>query len=492
MSPCSLGFLASVLLLAAVFAVLRGPRGRQILLGLANAGFIASFHPRASTLLATAGFLLASWGVLSLSARRPSGKLVLGGVTGALAFLIALKAGGANPDSNVQPWVSWSDTVGLSYMVFKFIHVLVDVNEKQVRRLSLGTYLNYQLAFFTLTAGPINRYNDFEAAWSGGPDVRPPGPAESFALWSRIFSGAIKMAIVASALGAAIAHGDKWAGPSVAPAAYLRPLLQFYLFPLQIYFDFSGYTDIMIGCAGLLGFKIPENFDRPFGARNLVEFWNRWHMSLTHWLRVYVFMAAYRFVAERHRTHLRAAGYVLLGTTLVLFGLWHGFTDGYFVFGVVSGLGVVATQMWGDMLSARLGRAGHRRYLARPGIRGLAVVATFHFFCFSELFFARELPNLAGDLRAVLDEFSQSSTAGVLAALPRLALLPAAASLLVLAYSRSPRVRAVATAGAPSAPAPGPFRSFASMTLRAGVLALFLIEQAFDRTRPVVGFYRTF
>lgn len=489
MSTCSLAFLASVLLLAVVFALLRGWPSRQVALALANAGFLASFDPSEATLVATGAFLFGSWGLLALAARWPSGRSVFVGVTGAVLFLLLVKQGGTDLRSNALSWVSWSNTIGLSYMVFKFIHVLVDVKEGQVPRLSFGAYVNYQFAFFTLTAGPINRYNEFEATWSGR-EGSSPAPAESFALWGRIFSGVIKLGIIAPILGTVIATGAEWIGPGVAPLAWLRALLQFYLFPVQIFLDFSGYTDVMIGCAGLLGFGLPENFNRPFAARNLIEFWDRWHMSLTSWLRVYLFMAAYRYVAERRRAHLRAAGYLLMGVTLVVLGLWHGLTMGYLVFGVVSAVGVVATRLWGDALSARLGRAGYRRYLAHRGVRCVAVLATFHFFCFSELFFALGTSGVETLVRSVLAEAARASTAGAPASLARLSLFPAAASLLVLGYARPWGDGAVGARE--TAPRAGRLRTFAPMALRACVVGLFLVGQAIGHAGVRVGFYRTF
>jgi D-alanyl-lipoteichoic acid acyltransferase DltB (MBOAT superfamily) len=489
MSTCSLTFLASFLLLTAILAVLRAPRWRKVVLVLANLGFIASFQPSLATLAATAAFLLGTWGLLALTARRPSGAIVFAGVAGAVTFLLAVKLSATDALLNIQSWVFWSNTVGLSYMVFKFIHVLVDVSQAQVPRLSFVTYVNYQLAFFTLTAGPINRYNEFEAAWNAD-EVSSPGLEESFDSWSQIFSGVIRMGIVAPLLGAAVEGGAEWVDASAIPPGYLRPLLQFYLFPWQIYFNFSGYTDIVRGCGQLLGFQLPENFNRPFGARNLIEFWDRWHMSLTQWLRVYFFMASYRYVAEHSRQHLRTAGYVLMGMTMLIFGLWHGFSMGYLLFGIVSGLAIVGTRMWGDVISARLGRAGYRRYLEHRGIRILAILATFHFVCFSELFFALNISDLVTLGRGILNE--ANATGLNPAVLMRVALFPVVASLVVLMYAHRTRAGIqVATAPVVARPA-RILRSYVPMVLRASLIALFFIGQSVSQTKQPVVFYRTF
>lgn len=187
----------------------------------------------------------------------------------------------------------------------------------------------------------------------------------------------------------------------------LRFVVYIYSYPFYLYWNFSGYTDIMIGCSRLLGFDLPENFARPYLARNVIDFWNRWHISLTHWIRDYVFMTSYKRVAERHPARAKVCGYGLLFLSLLLAGCWHGPGANFAVFGTLHGLGVAVNQAYGDTLKAVLGRPGYQRYQKSPAIRWAAVALTFHFVCFTFLFFSTDCRTAVGILRSVGQSLSR-------------------------------------------------------------------------------------
>ncbi len=184
------------------------------------------------------------------------------------------------------------ELVGLSYMIFKFIHMLVDEWQGQLAPFDLWTYLNYQLSFFTITAGPIQRYNDFRQSWDEVA-LRPSEARQIVLLWIRILTGMIKIGVLGAYLESVYAR-HHLARPALADF-----FVCLYFYPAYLYLNFSGYTDVMIGAGGLLGFRLPENFNRPYLARNVLDFWDRWHISLTHWIRDYVFMASYKTAATR-------------------------------------------------------------------------------------------------------------------------------------------------------------------------------------------------
>ncbi|HSZ59620.1 MAG TPA: MBOAT family O-acyltransferase, partial [Tepidisphaeraceae bacterium] len=150
----------------------------------------------------------------------------------------------------------------------------------------------------------------------------------------------------------------------------------------------AGYTDVMIGIGGLLGFKLPENFNRPFLARNVLDFWDRWHISVTHWIRDYIFMTSYKSAATHFPRAARYWSYFLLFVALFLAGVWHGTTSGFVIFGALNGLGAAAVRAYGDLLRGQLGGAGLKVYLQNRTIRWIAVLATLHYVCFCMLFFA--------------------------------------------------------------------------------------------------------
>src|SRR5262249_8098091 len=154
----------------------------------------------------------------------------------------------------------------------------------------------FQLAFFTLQAGPIQRFTDFQRWWD---DPSPEAPSEDgrtqvLEAWDRVLNGAVKMGILAVlALAAWERLSAGFANPQPGWKLLSRFVLYLYLSPAFLYLNFSGYTDIVVGSARLLGLRLPENFDRPWLARNMVDFWNRWHISLSTWIRDYVFMRTY-------------------------------------------------------------------------------------------------------------------------------------------------------------------------------------------------------
>jgi D-alanyl-lipoteichoic acid acyltransferase DltB (MBOAT superfamily) len=270
-------------------------------------------------------------------------------------------------------------------MIFKFIHMLVDQWQGQLAPYNLWQYLSYQLSFFTVTAGPIQRYNDFRKYWEEV-DLTPSETRDSLLLWIRILSGMIKIGVLGALANSAF---------SGALPRYEYGLTAFftclYAYPAYLYLNFSGYTDVMIGVAGLLGFRLPENFNKPFLARNVLDFWDRWHISLTHWIRDYVFMSSYKAAATHFPTAARYWSYILLFFALFVAGIWHGTTDGFVLFGILNGLGAAATRAYGDVLRATLGRSGLHAYMTNPLIRCVAVGVTLHYVCICQLFFAMDV-----------------------------------------------------------------------------------------------------
>jgi D-alanyl-lipoteichoic acid acyltransferase DltB (MBOAT superfamily) len=168
-----------------------------------------------------------------------------------------------------------------------------------------------------------------------------------------------------------------------------------------LYLNFSGYTDIVLGAGGLLGFRLPENFNRPWLARNVLDYWDRWHISLTHWIRDYVFMASYKVAATKFPGGARYWSYALLFSALFVAGIWHGSTDGFVVFGALNGLGAALTRAYGDVLRATLGRQRLQTYLKSPTVRLIAIVVTLHYVCVCQLFFATDVDRALAILGAL-------------------------------------------------------------------------------------------
>jgi len=399
MAVCSLGFLFFCGAVVIVYHLAPGKLLRQVILACASACFLAPLVPNPRSWGWFAVMLAATYLALVLVRARPRGAIVVIGICVGLGLYLYLKRYKLVADFIPFP-NEWDirlhpvEVVGLSYMIFKFIHMMVDQWQGQLAPFNLWRYLNYQLSFFTITAGPIQRYNDFVRYWEEM-DLQPSETRESLLLWIRILTGMIKVGLLGAYVQSAL-NLSLYATPTLRHA-----LVSFYAYPVYLYFNFSGYTDIVIGAGGLLGFRLPENFNRPWLSRNVLDFWDRWHISLTHWIRDYVFMASYKVAATNFPSAARYWSYALLFLALFLAGVWHGTTDGFVIFGVLNGLGAAATRAYGDVLRATLGRSGLHAYLHNRTVRLVSIVVTLHYVCLCQLFFSSDVARALAILRTV-------------------------------------------------------------------------------------------
>lgn len=272
-------------------------------------------------------------------------------------------------------------TVGLSYIFFRVMHLVIDAGQDEVRPISIPQYLNFVLNFPTFVSGPIQRLEDYEANSGLSLNLATLG----WAFW-RMVLGAFKVLIVSAAL-----HG--WQrelmaamprNPDAATFAWIVVL-----YPLFLYANFSGYTDFVIGVARLYRLRLPENFDRPFLATNFMEFWNRWHISLSQWLRSYVFSPLMMNWMRRYRSS-RAKQYPAVAASFITFflvGAWHGQTSEFLFFGVLQGGGVAGNRLYQVAMIRRMTSAGYARLAEHRLYRAVARGLTFTWFAFASLWF---------------------------------------------------------------------------------------------------------
>lgn len=218
--------------------------------------------------------------------------------------------------------------LGISFFVFEFIHYIVDVfkGSKPIRN-----FVNFAIfaAFFpSQIAGPIKRYEDFDAQLN----KRSTFDGELFNSGLALtVQGLFKKVAIADNLATVVEKGFS----SSLSVGTVDAWLAVVCFALQIYFDFSGYTDMGIGAARMLGFNLPPNFKLPYLANSLSDFWRRWHISLSTWLRDYLFIPLGGSRSGRLRTNAN------LLITMSLGGLWHGAAWHYIVWGVLHGISLI-------------------------------------------------------------------------------------------------------------------------------------------------------
>jgi D-alanyl-lipoteichoic acid acyltransferase DltB (MBOAT superfamily) len=277
--------------------------------------------------------------------------------------------------------------LGFSYIAFRLIHVLRDRQLRRLPELSLPEFVTYVVFFPALAAGPIDRAERFTQ------DLRRDfllTQDETLLAGQRIFVGLFKKFVIADTL-AMIALNDALA-TQVRTTVWMWMIVYAYAF--QIYFDFSGYTDIAIGIARLLGIKLPENFAAPYIKPNLTQFWNSWHMSLTQWFRSYFFNPFNRWM--RGRKNIPAWVMILVGqvATMLLIGLWHGITLNFIFWGLWHGIGLFLQNRWSEFIRTRYAAAGQNTRL-EPILQIGGILLTFHFVALGWVFFALSYPSLS-------------------------------------------------------------------------------------------------
>ncbi len=391
--------LAYAVFLAVVFAVswLLASRVRLRLwfLLLASYFFYAQWDPRFLGLIfasSTADWLLAGAIGRASNARRKKRLLVLTvvmnlGVLGLFKYFdfgiaelsALLRQLGMHP---AEMTLRLTLPIGISFFTFESMSYVIDVYRRELP--PHPSYLEYLafVAFFPhLVAGPIVRPRDLL------PQLSAPARFDT-ALASRA------LLMIALGLVKKLAIGD-YLGLNLVDRVFDAPLqysaLECYAalvgYAVQIYCDFSGYTDIAIGSAALLGIRFPPNFDAPYKAHNIVDFWRRWHISLSTWLRDYLYIPLGGNRRGRART------YVNLLLTMLLGGLWHGANLTFVVWGGLHGVMLAATRGFQELRRRGAGPAGAAAgATARAGLqssfaRVVSVLLTFHAVTFCWLFF---------------------------------------------------------------------------------------------------------
>ncbi len=371
---------------ALVFNLLRASEWRSAILLVTNLLFLASFSHRPLSFAPFAGFLLLGYLAQHLvrGGRMSRGFAVV--VIGTVALFAWLKRYSFFPHDSFLPFAYLQ--VGLSYVFFRVLHLIIDSHQDAIEQpVGPVSYLNYTLNFASLVAGPIQRYQDYRETEAN------PLPLDhrafGFAL-ERIVTGCFKVMILSMLLGAwqrqEIAHFASAPGfwQHASGAALIVAL-----YPLYLFCNFSGYVDVVIGVARLFRLRLPENFDRPFSATNFIAFWARWHMTLSNWLRTYVYNPLMLMLMGRV-TDPRLAPFlavIAFFVTFFLVGIWHGQSSEFVFFGVRQGGGVAANKLYQVEMTRRLGRTRYRRLSANGTYTVLCRGLTFTWFGFTLLWF---------------------------------------------------------------------------------------------------------
>lgn len=388
MTIASFTFLSFSLIVVLIYNANPGVGWRKIILLLANLAFLSTFSHDFVSFLPLAGFLAAAYLSVKVTERNPGRNVFAGIVVGTTIAFFWLKKYTFLPDVTFLRFTY--TTLGLSYIFFRAMHLIIDSQGNAVReKVDLISYLNYTLNFTTLVSGPIQRYDDFIKQ-----HVAPERPRITIMdigyNLERVLIGIFKVNVFG--LIFSMIHSQAIAALSPTQAIGMRALTGAVIaasYTIYLYYNFSGYTDIVIGIAGFLRITLPENFNRPFSADNFLDFWNRWHMTLSRWLKTYIYNPLVktlmrRFPSTRIEPFLGVAAFF---ATFFLIGLWHGRTSEFAFFGLLTGAGVSGNKLFQIEMSKAMGKKGYKALSERTAYKSLCRGLTFTFFTFTLLWF---------------------------------------------------------------------------------------------------------
>jgi membrane protein involved in D-alanine export len=269
--------------------------------------------------------------------------------------------------------------LGISYVTFRVLDVIFSVNDKLIASLPAAEFIGYVFFFPAISSGPIDRYRRFDTNWKQT-RTRQEFLLDLDAAVHRLFRGFFYKFIIAAVLKSRLVD-------HVAKSHDLGNIvLYMYAYSLYLFFDFAGYSAFAIAFSYLFGIRTPENFDKPFLARNIRDFWNRWHITLSFWFRDHVYMRFLLAAAKgkwfKNKNLAASLGFFL---SFGLMGLWHGVEPYYLIYGVYHASLLAAydafsrwnkkRKLWGD----------------GPFWRATNVFLTANFVCFGFLIFSGHL-----------------------------------------------------------------------------------------------------
>ncbi|TPV46284.1 MULTISPECIES: D-alanyl-lipoteichoic acid biosynthesis protein DltB [Bacillus cereus group] len=272
---------------------------------------------------------------------------------------------------------------GMSYVTFRAVQMVFEVRDNLIKELSFFNFWEFVLFFPAISSGPIDRYRRFQK------DIQKPPSAEEYQnlLYTglnRIFQGFLYKFIIAHLITtylvkAVFANQD----------TLLSNVIFMYATSMQLFFDFAGYSAFVIGISYMMGIKTPENFNKPFLSRNIKDFWNRWHMSLSFWFRDFIYMRFVFFATKKKLIKNRyTISYIGAFLNFFIMGIWHiqGSAVAQYV---IYGLYHAALFILFDIFERK--NKKHKFWPNNKFTHVLAIVITFHVVCFGFLIFSGHL-----------------------------------------------------------------------------------------------------
>lgn len=372
-------FIAFILVVVLLTQALPSPAGRSGVLLLASLVFIASHVDSIGQVGPLAAFLLLCYvAIEGVRRSRTAASLWMGGVA-VIASFVVLKKFSFLDESLLLPFPYL--VIGLSYVLFRVLHLMIDAKQGELgERIAPLHFINYTCNFLSFIAGPVQRYGDYTLQQGRALALDEETVFQAFA---RLIKGFVKVGVVSAIFNYLFSSmSGRLLDPALAPALPLMCGLfvaAAVFYTVYLYANFSGYMDIVIGVGTLMGQELPENFNRPFTARSFLDFWSRWHITLSDWFRTYVFNPLMKTLASRFTSPQAGPylGVLAFFVTFLIMGVWHGTTSVFVVYGLLMGSGASINKLWQVFMTKRLGKKGYKALSERTAsiylCRGLTV-----------------------------------------------------------------------------------------------------------------------
>jgi alginate O-acetyltransferase complex protein AlgI len=388
MTIASFTFLGFALAVALIYNCFSSPTWRMWVLLLADLAFLSTFSHSVSAFIPLAVFLACGFFAVYAMQRAHKEASYLWIIGGTILAFTWLKKYTFLPHATFLQFAY--TTLGLSYIFFRVMHVIIDSHQGSLnQKVGPLAYLNYTLNFTTLVSGPIQSYSAFIEQHLA-PERPPLTVIDMGNGLERIVVGFFKVNVVALVLSMIQNQAINALSSSqpLATRAFTGAIIAA-TYPVYLYYNFSGYTDIVIGVARFLRIKLPENFNRPFSTDNFLEFWNHWHMTLSGWLKEYVYNPLLKSLMRRYpspRAEL-SVGVTAFFVTFFLIGIWHGRTSEFLFYGVLLGVGVSVNKLYQVKMARSLGKKQYKALASNWMYQALCRGLNFTFFAFYLLWF---------------------------------------------------------------------------------------------------------
>lgn len=268
--------------------------------------------------------------------------------------------------------------LGISYITFKVMQMLIEIKDKLIKEVNFIDYLTFMIFFPTLSSGPIDRsrrfFKDLEKTISKNEYLDNLGKGIEYILQGLVYKLILSQLIF-----------DKYSSILESSHTIFNMLMYMYLYGFYLFFDFAGYSLMAVGVSKIFGIETPMNFNKPFLAKDMKDFWNRWHISLSHWFRDFIFsrLVFVMFKKKTFKSTLTTAMVAYI-VNMTVMGIWHGLNLSYLLYGLYHGMILAFTEYFQKTKFYKANKS--KKWFEYLSIFVTFNLVMFGFFIFSEKF----------------------------------------------------------------------------------------------------------